>query len=295
MIELFEVSKRYGELVALDDVSIEVPAGSITAFVGPNGAGKTTLMKIVCGLIDQTSGVAIVDGEPFSKARRPLQTLGVCLAPETLPAGMPGVRFLEYAARAEGGVHRSPRELFRAVGLEDEKLAVGRYSTGMRQRLCIALAMLGEPANMVLDEPMNGLDLVGVRWLREMLRAEAARGAAILLSSHILSELTIVADRVVMISSGKIVREGSINQVVAGHGPQGVYVEGIDVMALANMIAQAGWSSQTRGPGFLVGVEDPMLVARHCIESNVSFTKLSQADGSLEDAFFATARAQGVE
>lgn len=288
MIEVFEVTKLYNEHVALDTVSFEVPAGSITGFVGPNGAGKTTLMKIACGLLNATSGRALVDGKPFADAARPLATLGVSLGPETLPTAMSGLRFLDYAARTAGGVSRSPRELFNAVGLEDERLRISSYSTGMKQRLCIALAMLGEPANMILDEPMNGLDLVGVRWLRETLLSEAARGASILLSSHILSELTMVADRVVMISEGRIVRWGPMQEVVAGHGPRRVYLEGPDAQSITRMIDESGWPSERRGPGFLLQVDDPMMVADRCLRSGVIFHTLSRADNSLEDAFFET-------
>jgi ABC-2 type transport system ATP-binding protein len=294
VIEVVSLTKRYGERLALDDVTFDVPAGSITAFVGPNGAGKTTLMKIACGLLDATSGLALVDDEPFAKAADPLRTMGICLGPESLPGRMGGMRFLDYVARTQGGTARTPRDLFQAVGLVDERLPIGRYSTGMRQRLCVALAMLGEPANLILDEPMNGLDLVGVRWLRETLRAEAQRGAAILLSSHILSELTVVADRVVMISAGTVVRQGRLQDVVARQGRRGVYVEGPDNEALSRLIAAAGWHYERRGPGFLVQHDDPMVLARRCVETGVAFRHLSEASASLEDAFFETAT-MGVE
>lgn len=294
MIDSLEVSMRFGERLVLDDITFEVPAGSITAFVGPNGAGKTTMMKIACGLLQPTSGVAMIDEKPFASAATPLRSLGICLAPESLPRGMSGPRFLTYAGRTQGGRTRSPVELFHAVGLEDENLSIGRYSTGMKQRLCVALCLLGEPNNLILDEPMNGLDLVGVRWLRDILRAEADRGVAILLSSHILSELAVIADRVVMISHGKVVRQGSIQDVVGGQGSGGVYIEGRDRDDLARIVANAGWGCERRGLGLLVQQGDPVVVARLLVEQGASFRHLSQVDRSLEDAFFETAN-QGAE
>jgi len=292
MIQVTHVGKTYGDKPALVDICMDVPDGIVTGFVGPNGAGKTTLMRIIGGLISADSGTAMVDGRPFTEAPLPAHTLGICLSPGTLPPTMSGRRLLEYACITQGIGRTCVSSALDEVGLSavtDKR--IGTYSTGMRQRLGIALALLGNPRNLILDEPINGLDMNGVRWLRDVIRARAAGGAAILLSSHVLSELALVADSVVMLSQGAIVARGTVKSLSATASVE-TYVESPALSALVAALERQGIATTTEGRGAKVGA-DPLLVSRIAFESELLLTHLTEVQQSLEDIYVQATDGEG--
>ena len=218
-IVLDGVTKRYGDVRALDGLTFAPVPGRVTGFVGPNGAGKTTALRILLGLARPTSGRATVDGRPYAELARPARAVGAVLAPEAFHPGRSGRDGLRVMARVVGVDDRRVEALLDLVGIAD---AAGRrvrtYSLGMRQRLALAGALLGDPAALVLDEPTNGLDPYGVRWLRELLRSLAAEGRTVLVSSHQLAELGQTVDDVALVDRGRIVEHAPLGQLLPTPG-----------------------------------------------------------------------------
>lgn len=206
MIEFSHLTKRFGPVVALDDVSFHVPAGRIVGFLGPNGAGKSTCLKVLTGLVAADSGTATIAGARYRDLPNPAQVVGTLLNAEGFHPGRTGRETLRMAALTLGLPFTRADEVLDEVGLTtaETRRRVGMYSLGMRQRLGIAQALLGDPAALVLDEPTNGLDPQGQRWLSELLRRRAERGCAVLLSSHQLHEVSRLVDSVVMVGGGRV-------------------------------------------------------------------------------------------
>ena len=219
MITVSHLTKKYGRLTAVDDVSFGVEAGSVTGFLGPNGAGKSTTLKCIVGLSQPTSGTATVFGRPFVTLSNPAFRIGVLLDASAMHPGRTGRETLITAATVIGTPRARIDEVLELVGLTqaEARRRVGAYSLGMRQRLGVAVALLGNPRTLILDEPANGLDPQGIRWMRTLLRDFADRGGAVLLSSHLLHEVQLIADRVVMIGSGRIVADDTLANLTARH------------------------------------------------------------------------------
>ena len=217
MLELTHVTKRFGSVLALDDVTFTVPSGQIVGFLGPNGAGKSTCLGILTGLVTPDEGTATVGGLRYADLPNPAATVGSLLSTEGFHPGRSGLETLRMAALTLGLPRRRVGEVLAEVGLSDAEARrrVGAYSLGMRQRLGVAQALLGDPQALILDEPANGLDPQGIHWMRTVLRRFADAGGAVLLSSHLLHEVQQVADRIVMIGHGKILTEGSIADLTA--------------------------------------------------------------------------------
>ncbi|GGM47435.1 hypothetical protein GCM10011608_35230 [Micromonospora sonchi] len=218
VIEFKGVTKRYGRKVAVAEVTFSVRPGKVTGFLGPNGAGKSTSLRVLLGLDHATSGTALIDGKRYRDLRYPLRTVGALLDGAQPAPDRRGVDHLIWIARS----NRIPRsrvgEVLDAVGLTDAaKQRVSKYSLGMRQRLGIAAALLGDPAVLILDEPVNGLDPDGIRWIRNFLRDYATQGRTVLLSSHLMTEMAGTADDVVVIANGRIVADGSLPEITRGH------------------------------------------------------------------------------
>jgi ABC-2 type transport system ATP-binding protein len=218
VIEVCELSKRYGGRTAVDRVSFTARPGRVTGFLGPNGAGKSSTLRVLLGLDWPTAGTALVGGRPYRELPQPLRTVGALLDDAGPVPQRRAVDHLTWLAQS----NRIPRARVRAVltevGLEDDaRRRVGGYSLGMRQRLGIAAALLGDPAVLVLDEPVNGLDPEGIRWVRRLLCGWADDGRTVLLSSHLIAELADTADDVVVIDGGRIVAQGPLADVAAGH------------------------------------------------------------------------------
>jgi ABC-2 type transport system ATP-binding protein len=217
-ISVRSISKRYGRRSAVEDLSFDVAFGTLTGFLGPNGAGKTTTLRMLLGLVRPTSGTALVDGSPYRSLVRPPFTVGAALEATGFHPGRTARDHLRVLARPNDIPDSRVDEVLRDVDLaRDARRAVGGFSLGMRQRLGLAGALLGDPQILVLDEPTNGLDPAGVHWLRTFLRARAQAGGAVLVSSHLLAELALSADHVVIINHGSLVAQGSVAQLTASH------------------------------------------------------------------------------
>jgi len=214
VIEIKRLSKRFGGVTAVDDLSFQVEPGRITGFLGPNGAGKTTTLRTLLGLVSPSSGTATFDGRTYRELRTPLATVGASLEAASFHPGRSARNHLALYATA-GGIDSSRVEIvLRQVGLADyADRRVGGYSLGMRQRLGLAFALLGDPGVLVLDEPINGLDPEGIKWIRLLLRELAAEGRTVLVSSHLLSEVQQTVDRVVIIARGALVYQGGLSEL----------------------------------------------------------------------------------
>ena len=217
MIEFKNLTKTYGDFNAVDDISFEVKPGTVCGFLGPNGAGKSTSMRCLVGLTVPTSGQALVLGQPYRELVAPAAQVGTMLDASALHPGRTGQEILRQGAIALGLPKSRVTEVLELVGLtsKEAKRRVGKYSLGMRQRLGIAHALLGSPSVLILDEPANGLDPAGIRWMRQLLRDFAKHGGAVLLSSHLLHEVQLIADELVMIGHGRIVASGSMQELLA--------------------------------------------------------------------------------
>lgn len=217
MIEFKHLTKRYGHVTAVDDVSFTVRPGTICGFLGPNGAGKSTSMRCLVGLTLPTSGEALVLGQPYRELVSPAAQVGTMLDASALHPGRTGREILTQAAFTLGLPRSRVDDMLEIVGLtqKEARRTVGKYSLGMRQRLGIAHALLGSPSVLILDEPVNGLDPAGIRWMRELLSDYAARGGTVLLSSHLLHEVRQIADQLVMIGHGRVVHDGSMAELLA--------------------------------------------------------------------------------
>jgi ABC-2 type transport system ATP-binding protein len=210
------LTKRYGATIAVDDLSFTVPAGSVTGFIGPNGAGKSTTLRALLGLTRPTAGRATFDGVPYADLADPARTVGAVLEHDHFHPGRSGRDHLRMLATAGGVARARVDEVLGLVGLADAaRRRTGGYSLGMRRRLALAAALLGDPPVLLLDEPANGLDPWGMRWLRDLLRGHAARGATVLVSSHVLAEVALIADRVVVVDRGRLLAAGPVGELTA--------------------------------------------------------------------------------
>ncbi|MEU7868400.1 ATP-binding cassette domain-containing protein [Dactylosporangium sp. NPDC049140] len=217
MIVVEELSKRYGRTVAVDGLSFAVRPGCVTGFLGPNGAGKSTTMRMILGLDRPSGGRARIDGRPYEALDRPLCAVGAMLEGRSAHPGRRARHHLLYLARSNGISDRRVDEVLELVGLAgDARRRAGGFSLGMAQRLGLAAALLGDPPILLLDEPVNGLDPEGVHWLRALLKGYAAQGRTVLVSSHLMAETALTADRLVVISRGRLVADATVDEFVAG-------------------------------------------------------------------------------
>jgi len=218
-ITLDRVTKRFGPVTAVDDLSFTLEPGSITGFVGANGAGKSTALRILLGLTQPSSGAATIDGRRYDRLREPARTVGALTDPNVFHPGRTGRNALRVLARVSRIPDQRVDEVLDVVGLSDAAgRRVGGYSMGMRQRLALGAALLGDPATLVLDEPANGLDPMGIHWLRSLLRGFADEGRTVLVSSHQLAELDQTVNDVIVIDHGRLVARGCTPQLMQEHG-----------------------------------------------------------------------------
>jgi ABC-2 type transport system ATP-binding protein len=251
MIEVAGLTKRFGDLVAVDRLSFTAPAGQVTAVLGPNGAGKTTTFRLLLGLARPTAGRALIEGRPYAELERPRQTVGAVLESSGFHPARTGRDHLRVVGTAAGIARGRVDELLAFVGLaRAADRRVGGYSTGMRQRLAVAGALLGDPRVVVLDEPTSGLDPEGVAWMRRLLRGLAAEGRCVLLASHLLAEVVQTADRVLIIARGRALREADVTSL-GGAAELAVRVDDSESLARA-LTAQHGVEVSATGDGRLV-------------------------------------------
>ncbi|BCJ47614.1 hypothetical protein GCM10010168_19720 [Actinoplanes ianthinogenes] len=218
MIEVHRLTKRYGTATAVDDLTFSVRPGSVTGFLGPNGAGKSTTIRMLLALTTPTAGRALVNGRPYRDLREPLREVGALVDAAGLHGGRTAYRHLHWLAAANGLGRRAIDAALGTAGLTTvAHRRVRGFSLGMRQRLGIAAALLGDPATLVLDEPVNGLDPEGVHWIRGLLRGLAGEGRTVLVSSHLISELALVADRLLVIGGGRLLADDTVEAFSRGH------------------------------------------------------------------------------
>jgi ABC-2 type transport system ATP-binding protein len=286
MIESEGLTKRFGGRTVLHDVSFRCEPGTVTGFLGPNGAGKTTTMRLLCGLSRPDAGRAAVLGGPYHELPNPGRRVGILLDAGAQHGGRRGREALAVSAQLLGIEEERVDALIERVGLDRHaaRKRVKQYSLGMRQRLGIAHALLGDPEVLILDEPANGLDPEGMRWMRELLRDFADRGGTVLLSSHLLREVEAVADQLVIIGGGRIVAQGSRAELLAGAG---TLVAAPDEAALVAALDAAGLAVRAAdGGGFLVDAQ-PEEVGRAALAGGVALSRLGPSESAgLEQLFF---------
>jgi ABC-2 type transport system ATP-binding protein len=284
-IDVQGISKHFGSVLAVEDLSFSVARGRIVGFLGPNGAGKTTTLRMVLGLVNPSAGRATIDGRAYGELEDPVRTVGALLDGGMLHPGRSGRNHLRAIARSAGIDEVRVQELLELVALADAAdRRAGGYSLGMRQRLGLAAALLGDPPVLVLDEPANGLDPQGIRWLRDFLRARAAEGRAVLVSSHVLAEVSQIADEVVVIDHGRSVAQAPLVELIARSGG-GMRVAGPDVGRLRAILEADG--ATVAGDGEIVvrdrtGEQIGRLIAEH----RLVVSELAPVGSTLEDVFF---------
>jgi ABC-2 type transport system ATP-binding protein len=285
MITVEALTKKYRRFTAVDDVSFTARAGRVTGFLGPNGAGKSTTMRMMVGLTTPTSGSATVHGRPFSELANPGLDVGVLLDASAQHAGRTGREILGIAQRTMGLPKARVEEMLHKVSLTETEAErrVKNYSLGMRQRLGIATALIGNPGALILDEPANGLDPAGIRWMRDLLREYADQGGTVLLSSHLLHEIEVVADDLVVIGNGRIVAQGTKEELLAAAGTVARTPRPSDLVAA---IRGAGLRCTTSPDGSVRTDADAAHVGRLALAAGVPLVELRSADGAgLEEMF----------
>ena len=285
MISIESVTRTYGDFTAVDDVSLTAEPGRVTGFLGPNGAGKSTTMRILVGLTKATSGTATVAGRSYVDLPNPGLEVGVLLDASAQHAGRTGREILTITQRFMGLPRGRVEEMLDRVSLSPKEASrrVRDYSLGMRQRLGIATALIGDPEVLILDEPANGLDPAGIRWMRGLLREYADRGGTVLLSSHLLHEIEVIADDLVVIGNGRIVAQGAKSDLLRSAGSM-VHSPDRDVLSLA--LLDAGVTSTPVGPDGLLVHAEAAHVGTIAFAAGVLLLELRPADGAgLEEMF----------
>ncbi|MFI7425375.1 ABC transporter ATP-binding protein [Micromonospora sp. NPDC049836] len=285
MITVEHLTKRYGPHAAVEDVSFRCEPGTVTGFLGPNGAGKSTTLRMICGLTPPTAGRATVIGRAYRELPSPGREIGVLLDASAQHSGRTGREALALAAGTMGVDRAQVGAKLDLVGLNATaaRRRVGAYSLGMRQRLGLALALLGDPRVLILDEPANGLDPEGIFWMRGLLRDFADRGGTVLLSSHLLREVEAVADRLVVIGGGRVVAQGGKDELLAGAG---TLVRARDEHALRLGLERAGLPATNGADGGFVVRAEPEAVGQAAADAGLVLTELRPAGaGGLEQLF----------
>jgi ABC-2 type transport system ATP-binding protein len=285
MITIDSLTKRYGSFTAVDDVTFTAEPGRVTGFLGPNGAGKSTTMRVMVGLTPPSSGGVTINGRRFAELPNPGLEVGVLLDASAQHAGRTGREILTIAQRTMGLPKQRVEEMLERVSLTESEAGrrVRNYSLGMRQRLGIATALIGDPSVLILDEPANGLDPAGIRWMRDLLRTYADQGGTVLLSSHLLHEIEVIADDLVLIGEGRIVAQGTKAELLHAAG---TVVRSNASAALAQALGDAGIECQLSSDGTVRTTADTARVGQVALAAGVALTELRSADGAgLEEMF----------
>jgi len=284
-LEVRNLTKRYGRTLAVDDLSFAVEAGKVTGFLGPNGAGKTTTMRALLGLQRPTSGSALVEGGQPAAMKDPLRTIGAALEATAFHPGRSGRNHLRTLAAAGRIAPSRVDEVLEMVELTGAaKRRVKGYSLGMRQRLALAAALLGQPRILILDEPANGLDPQGMRWLRDLLRTQAAEGRTVLISSHVLSEVDQVADELVVIRHGKLVSQTTLKEFTAS-GAVPSRVRAADAERLASALGEHGGRVERDEDALLVSGVSGEEIGDLALSLGIAVHELAPQRSTLEERF----------
>jgi ABC-2 type transport system ATP-binding protein len=286
VIAVENLRKRYGKTQAVDELSFSVEPGKVVGFLGPNGAGKTTTLRILLGLVSADSGRATIDDRSYAELERPFCQVGAVLEASGFHPGRKARDHLRTLALAGGAPTQNVDRALELVDLTDvARKRVGSYSLGMRQRLALASALLGDPAVLILDEPANGLDPEGIRWLRDLLRSLAAEGRAILVSSHVLAEIEQTADDVVIIDKGKLVAHGSVEELKRGLDRR-VRVSSPQARELERRLVEAGMIVSADGDALVATGATSAQIGEIAASSQIVLHELIPLATQLEDVFF---------
>lgn len=289
MIEAAGLTKRYGEKTAVDGVTFTVHPGKVTGFLGPNGAGKSTTMRMIVGLDRPTAGTVTVNGRAYAQHRRPLAEVGALLDAKAVHTGRTAYNHLLAMAATAGIPRRRVDEVIELTGLQAvARKRVGGFSLGMGQRLGIAAALLGDPRTLILDEPVNGLDPEGVMWVRNLSKYLASEGRTVFLSSHLMSEVALTADHLIVIGRGQIIADAPVQDVVDGASRRLVRVRSPEATDLAELLTRDGAIITSAEPGLLeIAGPDAASVGELAAASRIVLHELTPVASTLEDAYMA--------
>jgi len=292
VIEAVNLTKRYGDKTAVDDVTFQVMPGTVTGFLGPNGAGKSTTMRMIVGLDHPTAGSVTVNGKPYAAHSAPLREVGVLLDAKAVHTGRSAYNHLRAMAATHGIPKRRVREVIELTGLEQvASKRVGGFSLGMGQRLGIAAALLGDPKTLILDEPVNGLDPEGVKWVRTMVRYLASQGRTVFISSHLMSEMSQTADHLLVIGRGRIIASGPIDEVIGSARQATVRVVTPDPDRLSRRLREQGGQVTVLEPGRLeVTGLTHVQIGEIAAAAAITLHELTPMNASLEDAYLSLTR-----
>jgi ABC-2 type transport system ATP-binding protein len=292
MIEACGLSKRYGDKVAVDDLSFTVQPGQVTGFLGPNGAGKSTTMRMILGLDRPTAGWVTVNGKPYVEHDAPLGEVGALLEAKAVHTSRSAFNHLRSLATTHGIPGWRVDEVIDLVGLRDvAHKRAGAFSLGMGQRLGIASALLGDPATLILDEPVNGLDPDGIRWVRDLLKGLAAEGRTVFLSSHLMSEMQLTADHIIVVGRGRLIADMSLDELTRSAATDHVVVRSPQADQLRTVLGRAGVTiSSTQREVLEVSGLTAEEIARAAFDARILVVELTPRQASLEDTFMAMTR-----
>ena len=299
MIEVRGLTKRFGSKTAVDDLSFSVEPGRVTGFLGPNGAGKSTTMRLILGLDRQQSGTATIDGRRYEELRDPLRTVGALLEAKSMHSGRSARNHLLFLAQTQGLPASRVDEMLALVGLHEvARKRAGGFSLGMSQRLGIAAALLGDPRVLLLDEPVNGLDPEGVLWIRNLMKHLASQGRTILVSSHLMNEMAVTADHLIVIGRGRLIADSSTSEVIARGTEKSVRVRTPEPARLTDLITAAGGkvaqggavvpgeAAAADGAGLLTVTElEAPRIGELAASASIVLHELTPQLASLEEAF----------
>ncbi len=292
MIEAQHLTKRYGQTVAVDEVSFVVRPGRVTGFLGPNGAGKSTTMRMILGLDAPSSGSVVVNGQPYRELTDPLRAVGALLDAKAIVGGRSAAHHLLWLADSNGITRRRVSEVLDIAGLSDVAgQRVGTFSLGMNQRLGIAAALLGDPQTLMFDEPINGLDPDGILWIRNLMRSLAAQGRTVFLSSHLMSEMAQTADHLLVIGRGRIIADASTTEFVNRNSAPTVRVRAVQQGLLADALSRRGALLESSPDGAMVVTGlDSAAIGAAAAAHNITLVELAAHSATLEEAFFELTR-----
>ena len=292
MIEANHLSKRYGNTVAVDEVSFVVRPGRVTGFLGPNGAGKSTTMRMILGLDAPSAGSVLIDGKPYSQLTDPLRSVGALLDAKAIVGGRSAANHLKWLAASNGIARCRVNEVLDLVGLSDVAgKRVGTFSLGMNQRLGIAAALLGDPETLMFDEPINGLDPDGILWIRNLMKSLASEGRTVFLSSHLMSEMAQTADHLLVIGRGRIIADASTEEFINGNAAPTVRVRALEQTDLADALTRRGAVIESSPDGAMVVTGlDSTAIGGVAATHGITLVELAANEASLEEAFFELTR-----
>lgn len=295
MIEVCELRKRYGGRTTVDGLSFRVPPGRVTGFLGPNGAGKSTTLRMVVGLDLPTGGTATVNGKAYRELPAPLREVGTLLEPGAVQGGRTAFHHLLWLACSNGIGERRVREVLELVGLGDAgRRRVGGFSLGMTQRLGIAAALLGDPGVVLLDEPVNGLDTEGIRWLRGLLRELAAEGRTVLLSSHVMSEMELVADHLLVVGRGRLISDSPLREFIERYSRASTTLRSPDGERFSAVLRARGATVRRSEDGsYTVDGPNAAMIGSWAAEHGVTLHELTSRHSSLEEIYMDLTRDEG--